>query len=102
MLSKTINHLLTITIITEINNRTIKIKINIKNLLVKSNNKIIFKKLNNMTPQHLSTVSKDVEENLILIASQNIKKFVKKYFRIKEKNLMHNNKESYKKNNQNL
>lgn len=51
-------------------------------------------KLNNMILQLLLNVEQDVEESLTLIVLQNIKKFVKKYFKKKENNLMFRNKES--------
>lgn len=46
-----------------------------------------------MILRHLLCVDKDAEENLILTAYQNIKKFVKKYFKIKDRSSMFNNKE---------
>ena len=55
-----------------------------------------------MIHHHLFNVVKDVDVNLILIQLRNIKKYVKKYFKIKENNLMHNNKELLGKINLNL
>lgn len=42
----------------------------------------------NMTPEILFNANKDVEENLILIVSKNIKLFAKKFFRRKESSLI--------------
>lgn len=50
-------------------------------------------KSKNTIHQHLSCVDKVVEESLIQTVSKNIKKYAKKYSKIKDLNSMYKNKE---------
>jgi hypothetical protein len=65
-------------------------------IIIKTKIMMLMKKIksSNMILRHLLCVDKDVGENLTLTVYLNIKKFVKKYFKTKDRSLMFNSKES--------